>query len=78
MMTNYARVYDHIQGEITDGGLRPGDKLPSITELASQLAVGRSSVKTALMLLRERGIVQGHQGKGVYVAPPWSPARDHD
>ena len=77
MPTNYARVYDHVQDQIMSGALRAGDKLPSTTELASELGVGLSSVKTAMLLLRERGIVEGHQGKGVYVVPPWSPSRDN-
>lgn len=48
-------------------GLQRGDKLPSERELAQLLGVGRSSVREALQILAERGIIEIHAGKGAYL-----------
>jgi DNA-binding GntR family transcriptional regulator len=67
MKTNYRRVYEYLAGLIERGFYKPGDQLPSITELAGTLVVGESSVKVALLLLREEGRIVGQQGKGTFV-----------
>lgn len=56
-----------IQKIIVDTDLQPGDKLPSQAELASRLGVGSRSVREAIKTLEARGIVETHQGKGVFV-----------
>lgn len=48
-------------------GLQSGDKLPSERELAQLLEVGRSSVREALQILAERGIIEKYAGKGAYL-----------
>ncbi len=48
-------------------GLQRGDKLPSERELVHLLEVGRSSIREALQILAERGIIEKHAGKGVYL-----------
>jgi GntR family transcriptional repressor for pyruvate dehydrogenase complex len=47
--------------------LQRGDKLPSERELVQLLEVGRSSVREALQILAERGIIEKQAGKGVYL-----------
>lgn len=64
----YERVVADVVARIEAGLLKPGERLPSIAALASQHEVGTTTVKTALMMLRERGLVTGVPGKGVYVA----------
>lgn len=69
-------VYEQIIGDviasIRAGHLRPGDKLPSIAELCEQYRASATPVRTALLLLDERGWIEVHQGRGSYVAarPP--------
>jgi len=53
---------------ILDEGLAEGDKLPSETELAARLGVGRNTVREALKELAGRNIVRIRQGSGTYVA----------
>jgi DNA-binding GntR family transcriptional regulator len=69
---HYQIVIDHITAGIKAGVYPPGSKLPTIIELSKLTGVGVTAVKTALLLLGERGIVRGQQGKGSYVAdhPP--------
>ena len=43
-------VLDRIEGDLLEGTLGPGDRLPPERELATTLGVGRSSVREALAL----------------------------
>jgi DNA-binding LacI/PurR family transcriptional regulator len=45
----------------------PGDKLPSVRELADQFSVSRETAKLALGNLRDRGYVEILPGRGAYV-----------
>ncbi|MBM7570040.1 FadR/GntR family transcriptional regulator [Aquibacillus albus] len=48
-------------------GLQAGDKLPSERDLVQLLEVGRSSIREALQILAERGIIEKRAGKGAYL-----------
>jgi GntR family transcriptional repressor for pyruvate dehydrogenase complex len=48
--------------------LKPGDRLPSEFELAEKLNVSRGSVRMAMRVLREFGILDIRQGDGTYIA----------
>jgi GntR family transcriptional regulator, transcriptional repressor for pyruvate dehydrogenase complex len=52
---------------ILDERLRPGDRLPTEHELASQMAVGRSSLREAIKTLRAIGVVDVVNGNGMFV-----------
>ncbi len=75
-MTNYlpvqaARLYEHIvaqiEQQILGGTLRPGDRLPNERKLAEQFRVSRTVVREAVKALREKGLVQGYQGRGTFI-----------
>lgn len=63
----YQRVIDAILAEVEAGTLKSGDQLPSITQLAERHEVSPTTVKSALMILRARGVVRGQQGKATYI-----------
>lgn len=65
---DYQRVIDGITQLIKTGRLKPGDKLPTYAQLADEYKVSVTTTQVALRLLRDRGLVEGHQGKGTYVA----------
>jgi GntR family transcriptional regulator len=68
----YQIVIDHITAGI-DAGLYPrGTWLPTIAKLAEITGTSQTSVKTALLLLNQHGVVRGQQGKGSLVVggPP--------
>lgn len=65
---SYQVVIDHITDGISAGRYAPGAKLPTIAALAELTGASQTAVKTALLILRERGTVRGQQGKGSYVA----------
>jgi GntR family transcriptional regulator len=49
---------------IDEGELRPGDRLGSERDLAVSLGVSRSTLRTALAILREEGVVRRVPGRG--------------
>ncbi|WP_375372003.1 winged helix-turn-helix domain-containing protein [Salinispora sp. H7-4] len=59
---------DSITAQIRAGELAPGEKLPTYAQLADHFKISVTTAQTALRILRERGLVEGHQGKGTYVS----------
>lgn len=57
-------VLEHIERDLLDGRLGPGDRLPSERELAADLGVGRSSVREALRVLEVMGLIRTATGSG--------------
>lgn len=57
-------VLEHIERDLIDGRLGPGDRLPSERDLASDLGVGRSSVREALRVLEVMGLIRTATGSG--------------
>ena len=53
---------------ILDGGLAPGQQLPSERQLSARLGVSRSGVREALHELQARGVIETRHGKGSFVA----------
>ncbi len=64
------RVAAQIVELIEARGLRPGDLLPTETELMQHMGVGRSSVREALRGLAVLGQVEVRQGQGTFVQSP--------
>jgi GntR family transcriptional repressor for pyruvate dehydrogenase complex len=62
------RIAQQILGQIADGALRPGDRLPTESQLLGQLGVGRSTLREALRSLSGMGVLDIRHGHGVYVA----------
>jgi GntR family transcriptional repressor for pyruvate dehydrogenase complex len=52
---------------IADQDIRPGQKLPSETELASLFGVGRSTVREAMKALALQGVVEISPGRGTHL-----------
>lgn len=63
----HQKVSDTLLSYMYRNGLRVGDKLPSERTLASELAVGRNSVRMGLCQLEEEGIIERIAGKGAFV-----------
>ena len=63
----YEQVAKQIQTLISDGLLKPGDKLPPERELAETFQVSRSSLRDAIRALEMLGLVEPRQGEGTVV-----------
>lgn len=64
----YQKIVDDIVARIESGELRPGDKLPSSKQLQEQYGTSHMTVRTAVTILRDRGLVESISGVGVFVA----------
>jgi GntR family transcriptional regulator len=63
----YRAIADELRGRVESGELRPGRLLPSESELSRAHAVSRVTVRKALDLLREEGLIDARQGFGWFV-----------
>ncbi|MFH8572901.1 FadR/GntR family transcriptional regulator [Streptomyces sp. NPDC017993] len=63
------RVAAILSEEIESGRLAEGDKLPTEVELVKQLGVSRTVIREAVSRLRNAGLVEPRQGRGVFVMP---------
>src|SRR5918998_190318 len=63
----YVQVANAVRAAILTKVFKPGEKIPSGTELAKQYGVARMTVQQALRVLKDEGLVQSRQGSGVYV-----------
>ncbi len=63
----YQRIADDLLARIDSGELGPGDLLPSISELMAQYNVSKSTVASAMDVLRASGVVVTRQGTSARV-----------
>ena len=64
----YQHVYDLVLAIMAERDLKPGDRLPSTTELAEIAEVSSISVRRALDELERAGKITRRQGLGTFVA----------
>jgi len=63
----YHNIFEKLQQRIRNGDWLPGERMPSIAQLAKQLQVGAGSIREALRSLQSIGVVKIEHGSGVYV-----------
>lgn len=63
----FVRVYEQLLKMMLNGTFPGGSWLPSEPKLAAQLGVSRMTLRQALELLQEDGLIQKHHGKGNFV-----------
>lgn len=68
MVLLYDEIRRYLLAAIEQGQFRPGDRLPSESELARQFHVSRITSKRALQLLEQEGVVTRFRGRGTFVA----------
>lgn len=62
------QLADQIGSQCAAGRLKPGDLLPSVRELARELAVNQNTVLRVYERLTGLGLLEMKQGQGTYVA----------
>lgn len=55
---------------VQDGSLQPGDQLPTVRILASQLKVNFNTIARAYRILDQEGLISTQQGRGTFVLEP--------
>jgi len=68
----YTQIVVQIQSQMANGILKPGDQLPTVRGLASDLRVNFNTVARAYRILDEARIISAQQGRGTYITeiPP--------
>lgn len=66
--TKYQVLIDYIVGQIENGTLTPGDKLSSENELSRKFGISRQTVRTAIGILEEQGVLRRVKGSGTYLS----------
>ena len=64
----WEQVAAEIRRAIADGEARPGERMPLAKDLATVLGVNRNTVLRALHQLRDEGLLEIRQGRGITVA----------
>jgi GntR family transcriptional regulator len=65
----YLQLAGILRESMADGLLRPGDQLPSEAQLVERYGVSPMTVRRALNLLANQGMVVAEQGRGTFVKP---------
>ena len=60
-------VYKQIVSLISNGHLKPGDKIPSERELSAELGISRQSIREALNRAEVMGLIDVRQGEGSFI-----------
>ncbi len=64
----YIQIMEGIREKIVTGILRPGDRLPSVRELASQLTINPNTIQRSYRQLEAEGWICTVPGKGCFVS----------
>ena len=62
------QIQERLRARIRSGALKPGERIPSMRQLATQSGTSLGIVKQALTTLVTEGFLRSHPGQGVYVA----------
>jgi DNA-binding GntR family transcriptional regulator len=65
----YAQLVGILRGQIAAGVFRPGDRLPSEAQLCERYGVSPMTVRRAVNILVDQGVVIAEQGRGTFVRP---------
>lgn len=63
----YMQIMDQIIQQIISGQMKPGDKVPSVRELALAVQTNPNTVQRALQELERENILYSERGKGRFV-----------
>jgi GntR family transcriptional regulator len=66
----FRQIVDQVRLAVVSGRLAPGTQLPSVRALAERLVVNPNTVAKAYGELSREGIIDGQQGRGVFIAEP--------
>ena len=63
----YRQIIDQVLGGISAGSLKPGDQLPTVRQLAVDLAINPNTVVRAYRELEIREVLATQQGTGTFI-----------
>jgi len=64
----YRQIIDQVRGGIATGAFAAGDQLPTVRQLAVDLAINPNTVLRAYRELELGGAIETHQGTGTFIS----------
>jgi len=64
----YRQIIDQVTGGMASGLLAPGDQLPTVRQVAVDLAINPNTVVRAYRELEIRGVLETQQGTGTFIS----------
>lgn len=64
----YEQIVESVELAIASGALQKDEKLPSVRQVAKELAVNPNTIQRAYALLEERGLAYSQPGRGSFAA----------
>ncbi|MBU3189996.1 GntR family transcriptional regulator [Clostridium bowmanii] len=74
----YEQIIEKIKENIIKGILKPGDKLPSVRELASLITINPNTISKAYNELERMSAIEVIRGKGTFVVENFQPIMDEE
>ena len=69
----YLQLVDQVRYAAASGGLRAGESLPSVRQLAEELRINRNTIAKAYAELESQGVIETVPGKGCFLKNGDSP-----
>ena len=63
----YLQIVEQVRQRVSTSELRPGDQLPTVRQMATELRVNFNTIARAYRLLDEAGLISTQQGRGTYI-----------
>lgn len=64
----YRQIIDQVRGGVASGALAAGDQLPTVRQMAVDLAINPNTVVRAYRELELGGLLETHQGTGTFIS----------
>ncbi len=74
----YQQLADSVKEGILKGLLEPGEKLPSVRELAKTMTLNPNTIQKAYQELERQKVIVTLRGKGTYISSDYKPRKDED
>ncbi|HSI40965.1 MAG TPA: phosphonate metabolism transcriptional regulator PhnF [Xanthobacteraceae bacterium] len=66
----WRQIAERLEADIAAGTLKPGQRLPVEADLAERFGVNRHTLRRALAVLTDRGLIEATPGRGTFVREP--------
>jgi len=63
----YVQIVEQVQNHLVRGLLKPGEQLPTVRQMASDLRVNFNTIARAYRVLDDAGLISTQQGRGTYI-----------
>lgn len=63
----YRQIMDQVRGAVASGALQPGEQLPTVRQLAVDLAINPNTVVRSYRELELGGLLESNQGTGTFI-----------